>query len=130
MFAVAGFVPGIPAEAQIVAFMAAAGVPLAGVYLFPAPLIADIVDHDASVTGLRREATYFGTQNVVEKTATSIAPLLLSALLLLGNTADDPLGIRLAGPVAGAIVLAGWLVFRRYELADAPDDEPRGRATM
>lgn len=118
LLSVAGFVPGIPREPQIVFLMALVGLPLAGVYLFPQTLTADICDDDALRTGLRREATFYGTQNVVEKTATSVAPLLLAALLLLGDTADDPLGIRLAGPVAGLIVLAGLFVFRRYDLPD------------
>ncbi len=118
LLAFAGFVPGLPPEPQIIVFMALAGLPLAGVYLFPQALTADICDDDALRTGMRREATYYGAQNVVEKTATSVAPLLLAALLLLGDTADDPLGIRLAGPVAGLIVLAGFVVFRRYELPD------------
>jgi GPH family glycoside/pentoside/hexuronide:cation symporter len=116
--AFAGFLPGLPEEAQIVALMAVAGVPLAGVYLFPAALTADIVDYDAVRTGLRREAMYFGAQNFVEKTATSIAPLLLALLLLAGNTAEDPLGIRLVGPVAAVAVAVGYLVFRRYDLPD------------
>jgi glycoside/pentoside/hexuronide:cation symporter, GPH family len=116
--AFAGFVPGLPQEAQIVALMAVAGVPFAGVFLFPAALTADIVDHDSIRTGLRREAVYYGAQNFVEKTATSIAPLLLAGVLLLGNTADDPLGIRLIGPVAGFVVLLGYLAFRRYDLPD------------
>ena len=121
----AGFLPGIPTEVQILAVMAVAGVPLAGVYLFPAALTADIIDHDSLSTGMRREGSYFGTQNLVEKTATSVSPLLLSLLLLLGNSADDPLGIRLVGPVAGVIVFVGYLVFRRYDLPDdvlAADD--------
>lgn len=114
----AGFVPWVPEEVQILAVMAAAGVPLAGVYLFPAALTADIVDHDSIGTGMRREGSFFGTQNLVEKTATSLSPLMLSLLLLLGNSADDPLGIRLVGPVAGVIVFVGYLVFRRYDLPD------------
>jgi glycoside/pentoside/hexuronide:cation symporter, GPH family len=118
LLAVAGYVPGIPEEPQIILFMALAGLPLAGVYLFPQTLTADICDDDALRTGLHREATFYGTQNVVEKTATSLAPLLLAGLLLLGDTADDPLGIRLVGPVAGLIVLAGLILFRRYELPD------------
>jgi Na+/melibiose symporter-like transporter len=113
-----GLVPGIPVEAQIVAVMAAAGAPLAGLFLFPAALTADIVDHDSLSTGFRREGAYFGAQNFVEKMATSLAPLMLALLLVLGNTADDPLGIRLVGPTAGLIVLAGWFVFRRYDLPD------------
>jgi len=118
LLAVAGFLPGIPREVQIVAYMALAGLPIAGVFLFPAALTADIVDYDETQTSLRREATYYGAQNFVEKTATSVAPLLLALVLLLGDTAEDPLGLRLAGPLAGLIVLAGYLVFRRYELPD------------
>lgn len=129
LLAFAGFLPGIPAEAQILTFMALAGVPIAGIYLFPSALTADIVDHDETLTGMRREATYYGAQNFVEKTAGSLSPLLLTLVLLLGSSADDPLGIRLAGPVAGAIVLAGFVVFRRYELPDDVLAEARGERT-
>lgn len=115
-----GLVPLVPAEAQLVLVMAVAGVPLAGAYLFPAALTADIVDEDALRSGHRREATYFGAQNLVEKTATSVTPLLLGGLLLLGSSTENTTGVRLAAPLAGAIVLGAWLVFRRYELEDEP----------
>lgn len=117
----AGLIPGIPAELQIVVLMAVIGVPVAGVFLFPAALTADIVDFDSSQTGLRREATYFGSQNFVEKTATSLAPLFLTLVLLAGNTSEDTLGVRLVGPIAGLIVLTGYLIFRNYDL---PDEVP------
>jgi GPH family glycoside/pentoside/hexuronide:cation symporter len=118
LIAFAGFLPGIPAEAQLVAAAVVAGLPVAGNYLFPAPLIADIVDYDSLRTGLRREATYYGAQNFVEKTTSALAPLVLGALLELGRTADDPLGVRLVGPIAAVLVLAGYLSFRRYDLPD------------
>jgi glycoside/pentoside/hexuronide:cation symporter, GPH family len=121
----AGFLPGLPAEAQILGAMALVGAPLAGNYLFPAVLTADIIDEDSVRTGLRREATFYGAQNFVEKTATSIGPLLLTLLLLVGRTEEDPLGIRLVGPAAGLLVLLGYLVFRRYELADEVPDRVR-----
>jgi hypothetical protein len=70
---------------------------------FSATLTADIIEDDSARTGLRREATYYGAQNLVEKTATSLAPLFLVTLLLLGDTSDDTLGIRLIGPAAGVI---------------------------
>ena len=114
----AGFLPGIPELAQILAVVAVIGAPVAGVYLFPSALTADIADYDTVRTGLRREGVYFGTQNFVEKTTTASSPLILSALRLLGDTADDPLGIRLVGPVAGGLVFIGYLVFRRYDLPD------------
>ena len=114
----AGFVPGLSREAQILATMVLVGAPLAGLYLFPATLTADIVDYDGVRTGLRREATYYGTQNFVEKTATAISPLVLVLLLLLGETTEDPLGIRLVGPVAGLLVAVAYLLFRAYDLPD------------
>jgi glycoside/pentoside/hexuronide:cation symporter, GPH family len=114
----AGFLPGIPVEAQLVAAMVIAGLPIAGNYLFPAPLTADIIDYDTLQTGLKREATYYGAQNFVEKTTSALAPLVLGILLELGRTADDPLGVRLVGPVAALLVLVGYLAFRHYDLPD------------
>jgi GPH family glycoside/pentoside/hexuronide:cation symporter len=118
LLAIAGFLPGIPAYLQVLLVMVIVGAPQAGVYLFPTALTADLADNDANDTGMRREATYFGAQNFVEKTAGSLTPLLLLILLGLGNTADDPLGIRLVGPVAGALVLVGYRLFRNYQLPD------------
>ncbi len=118
LLAFAGFVPGIPVLPQVLLVIMLIGFPLAGVYLFPTALTADIVDDDASRTGHRREATFYGAQNFVEKTAGSLAPLVLTSLLLLGNTANDPLGVRIVGPVAGAVVLIGYLVFRQFDLPD------------
>jgi GPH family glycoside/pentoside/hexuronide:cation symporter len=118
MLAVAGFLPGIPPLAQVLAAMALVGAPMAGVYLFPAALTADIADHDAALTGQRREASYFGAQGFVEKITSALSPLVLAGLLSLGNTAADPLGVRLVGPVAAGFVLLGWFLFRRYRLPD------------
>jgi glycoside/pentoside/hexuronide:cation symporter, GPH family len=120
LLAVAGAVPGVPAAAQLVVVMVLAGPPLAGVYLFPDALTADVIDAEQRATGLRREAMYYGSQNLVADTAVSLTPLLLAGLLLLGDTAHHQLGIRLVGPVAGAILLAGHRWFRAYDLGDDP----------
>jgi len=118
LLAFVGFLPGVPKAAQIVVVMALAGLPVAGVYLFPATLTADVIDYDSLETGFRREATYYQLHSFVEQVATSFAPALLAGLLLLGDTAANPLGIRLVGPVAALLILAGYLVFRRYQLPD------------
>ncbi|MDH4177186.1 MAG: MFS transporter [Thermoleophilia bacterium] len=126
LVAVAGLLPWIPGWLQILVAMMLVGLPISGNYLFPAPLTADIVDDDSLNTGMRREATYFGAQNFVEKTTSAFTPLLLALLLSLGSTSQDQTGIRLVGPVAGVLVLVAWLSFRRYDL---PDDvlAERGR---
>ena len=113
-----GFVPGIPTVAQTIVSVFGAALPLAGVFMLPGILIADIVDHDARRTGTRREGMFYGTQNLVEKSASASAPLLFSLVLLAGDSAEHPLGIRLVGPVAGALLLLGWISFRRYRLRE------------
>jgi glycoside/pentoside/hexuronide:cation symporter, GPH family len=118
LLAVAGLLPGIPPAAQLAVVMALAGPPLAGVYLFPDALTADVIDDEQRSTGLRREAMFYGSQNLVAETATAFTPLLLSGLLLLGDTSQHQLGIRLVGPIAGVILLAGHRWFRAYDLPD------------
>jgi glycoside/pentoside/hexuronide:cation symporter, GPH family len=117
----AGFLPGIPTVVQLVVTFALIGAPVAGVYLFPSALTADIADDDETRTGMRREATYYGAQNFVEKTASSLSPLVLSLLLLLGHSSSDSIGIRLVGPVAALFVFGGFLTFRSYQLPDQID---------
>lgn len=116
LFFFAGFVPAVPAGGQAVAFALLLGLALAPVQTFPNALIAVITDYDHLRTGERREATYYAT---LEKTASAAATGLLVALLAIGSTTADPLGIRLVGPVSGALALVGYLVFRRYWLPDA-----------
>jgi len=113
-----GFVPGVPRELQAVLFAALIGLPMAPAQTFPNALIADICDYDTLRTGMRREATYYSTQATLEKTAGALAPGVLTLLLLLGSTTENPIGIRLVGPVAGAVTLVGYWVFRGYWLPD------------
>ena len=122
-----GFVPGVDKLAQALLFVAAMGVPMAAVFTFPNAITADIIDYDELRTGHRREAIYYGTQATLEKTASALFPLILALLLLLGSTAEDPLGIRLVGPVAGFSALVGFLAFRGYRL---PDDVRADTATL
>ena len=117
---VMGFIPGVPRLLQAVVGIFIAGLPTAGVFLFPNIITADIVDYDQTRTDTRREAMFYGTQNLLEKFATAASPLLFALILLAGDSAEHPLGIRLVGPVAGALVLLGYLAFRAYRLDDAP----------
>ena len=113
-----GFIPAMPKVAQAFLFVPFIGVPMAAVFTFPNALMADIIDYDELRTGMRREAMYYGTQATLEKMASALFPAILAGLLILGGTADNPLGIRLVGPVAGLTVLVAFLTFRGYSLPD------------
>lgn len=114
-----GFLPGIPKLAQSF-FMLGLGIPLAGLFVFPHALLADIIDFDEQRTGERREAVYYGIQATLQKVGLGLAAAIFALVLaIFGKSADDPMGIRLIGPVAGACALAGYVVFARgYRLTD------------
>ena len=111
-----GFIPGVPKLAQAVVMAFLAGIPMAGVNLMPKAITADITDYDELRTGMRREGMFYATQNLIEKIGSSFSPLLLALVLLLGETTEDPLGLRVVGPVAGAIAFLGFWLFRGYRL--------------
>jgi len=126
LLGLAGLLPGIPVEAQVLVATLLIGAPIGAHYLFPIPLTGDVIDDDSGRTHARREATYLGASHFVEHTASALAPLLLVVLMLAGNTRGDALGIRLVGPVAGLVILVGYLLFRRYDLPDAAAAESYG----
>jgi GPH family glycoside/pentoside/hexuronide:cation symporter len=113
-----GLVPGVHPLAQSMLFVIPAGLAITGVFAFPNAIMADVIDYDALRTGMRREALYYGAQNTVEKWAGSLSAPILAGLFLLGETADDPLGIRLVGPAAAAASMIGFVLFRGYRLPD------------
>ncbi len=113
-----GFIPGVHVWTQTLVFVALAGLPMAAVFTFPNAIMADIIDYDEVRTGMRREAIYYGSQATIEKWATSLYAPILALVLLLGETADNPLGIRMVGPVAGVAALLGYMLFRGYRLPD------------
>ncbi len=117
-FAAAGSIPGIPEVPQAIVYALFIGIALAPVQTFPNALIADITDYDTVRTGERREATFYATQQTLEKIAGSAGQGILTLLLLIGSTTANPLGIYLIGPVAGVLAFIGYVVFRRYWLPD------------
>ncbi|MFM9106019.1 MAG: MFS transporter [Chloroflexota bacterium] len=125
LLALVGAAPGlpVPVPAQALAAMFIGSFALAGAYVFPAALLADIVDEEAHRLGMRREGSYYGAQGFVDKTTSAVAPVALSGLMMLGNTAAHPLGVRLIGPAAAAVVLAGLWLFRGYALGEPAEGE-------
>ena len=118
LFGLVGLVWTEHLVAQGLIFAFIAGMPMAAVFLLPKGLTADIADYDAVLRDERREAMFYSTQNFFEKITYSLPPLLLSLVLSLGNSPDNPLGIRLAPVMAGVLVLVGAVLWHRYRLPD------------
>ena len=114
-----GFVPGVPVLTQSLIVVALAGVPMAAIFTFPNAILADIIDYDSLRTGSRREAMYYGSQAALEKWANALFAPILAGLLLLGETASNPLGVRLVGPAAGVACFVGYFFFRGYRLPNS-----------
>ncbi len=96
-----------------------------GYYLMGQMVFADVVDYDEIKTGKRREATYAGTEALVQKPAISIAPaVFLWVAVAFGfdetlaiQTASARFGILLAfSVIPGIILLLGGLAVKFYPL--------------
>ncbi len=107
----------ISATYQAIIIIALAGIPLAGLFILPNALLADITDADYQVTGKRREGIYYGMQGLVMKSTIGLSAFFLGILLeTFGYTSSNPLGVILIGPVAGICILIGVSIFRYYPL--------------
>jgi GPH family glycoside/pentoside/hexuronide:cation symporter len=81
------------------------------------PILADVIDHDEKLTGLRREGVYNGIEGLILKIATGSGPLVAGLLFSsFGNSLNNDLGIRLCGPVAGTCLLAAAIAFMKYPI--------------
>ena len=118
-----GLIPMIDRLVQSMFIVALAGIAITGIFAFPNAIMADIIDYDALRTGMRREALYYGAQNTIEKWVGSLTFAVLALLFLFGETADNPLGIRLVGPAAGVAAIMGYIFFRGYHLPDTVNAE-------
>ncbi|HET7769849.1 MAG TPA: MFS transporter, partial [Chloroflexota bacterium] len=105
-------VPGIDPFTFGMVYVALLGAPMSVVFVLPNPMIADIVDADEARTGERRAGAYFGVEETIGKGGAALAAALFAFLLgTFGFSSEGALGLRLVGPVAGAIVLVGLVVF-------------------
>jgi Na+/melibiose symporter-like transporter len=94
-----------------------AALPVSSALIVIRPLLADVIDADARLTGKRREGVYNGMEGLIMKLANGAGPLLGGALFAaFGASLDSHMGIRLCAPTAGLFLwLAAW-AFSRYPL--------------
>lgn len=112
--------PIVDAFWQLAFLVIVIGLFLSGQFIFPNAILADVIDFDERRTGLRREAIYYGMQNTLQKFSFALSSIIFGTILsLFGATIDNPLGIRLIGPIAGLVTLLGFAIFiKGYTLPD------------
>jgi len=89
-----------------------AGLPVAGFGVLAFALLADVIDADAQRTGIRREAIYFGVQAILQKSMIGLSVVSFAQI----QAALGAVGLRWTAAIAGAVCLAGLIVFSRYRL--------------
>lgn len=93
------------------------GFPVAGFFVLQNPLIAEIVDYDEKLSGLRREGIYYGVQGFFMKFAIGLAGAVAGFLFhRFGYSVAHDLGVRLLGPTAALFILLAFVLFQRYPL--------------
>jgi len=106
---------GASAAWQGYALIALAGPPIAGLFVLPNAILADIAEEHGRATGHRSEGMFFALQGLVFNGTTSLAAVALGVLLeRFGYAPGNALGLRIVPAVAAVSVVLGALVFTRF----------------
>ena len=110
----AGFLPGFSPTIQVLAVVFVLGLTSGALFVFPMVIMADVIDHDETLTTFRREGIYYGLEQGAQKMGIALGTFLFGVILeAFGSTADDTLGLRLIGPLAGILILIAYVIFSR-----------------
>ena len=99
-----------------------AGIPIAALMALPNAMLADLAHAEAKRTGENGEAMFFGAQAFFMKVNLGLSSAALAALLPLGNSIDNPLGVQLIGPATVVTSLISVFAYWRFR-------EPGDQAT-
>ncbi|MFW9778377.1 MAG: MFS transporter [Candidatus Heimdallarchaeota archaeon] len=114
----------IPIYVQALVFVVFAGVGVAGFYLLPYAIVADIVEEDERRTGESRGGMYYGFESIPLNFFQFIGYLIVGVLLQSLPLFTDwqghqySLGFLLWGPVAAVFILCSVLIFWQKVNAD------------
>ena len=102
---------------QAVALFLSAAFPVAIALVVIRPMLADIIDADEKLTGLRREGVYNGMEGLIMKVATGLGPLIAGLVFsAFGSSTGENLGVRICGPIAGLCLIASAAAFMKYSI--------------
>lgn len=89
--------------------------PLACFGIIPNAIIADVVHAHEARTGQAQAGMFYAVRNFMMKLGVSLANLLFPSLLLLGNSIDNPMGVRGSAVCAFVFCLIGYGIFLQYQ---------------
>jgi GPH family glycoside/pentoside/hexuronide:cation symporter len=92
-----------------------AAFPLGVMGILPNALIADIIHDSKDAQEQSLSGMYYAIRNMMTKFGVSFANLVFPSLLLLGNSIDNPFGVKLSALVAMVFCLIGWIVLKQFK---------------
>lgn len=119
LLGLSGYLPFGDMMLQSQIAMALVGIPVSGIMVLPPALLADVIDHDETLTGKRREGIYFGVQAIFQKIAIGLSIAVATALMYGGGSETASVwGLRMISVSAGAAALVSLAFFTRYPIRE------------
>lgn len=87
--------------------------PLATFGIIPNAIVGDIIEAQAAASGERNAALFYAIRSFLMKTGISLANLIFPSLILLGNSPENDLGIRITAVFSAFILILGLYFFRK-----------------
>jgi glycoside/pentoside/hexuronide:cation symporter, GPH family len=112
-------VPLIDSRLSGIVIMGVGGFPIAVLMAVPNALLADLATSEARRSGENREAMFFGAQAFFLKVNLGVSAGVLAALLGLGKSVAQPLGVQAIGPATAGVLALTVFCFWRFR---APSD--------
>jgi len=117
VFALTAAMPYLPLNKTMLFYALAilSAYPLATFGIVPNALVADFIHENEQATGRQQAGMFYAVRNFMMKIGISLALLLFPSFLLLGKSAEQPVGVQVSAIAACIFCLAGWGIFRRME---------------
>ncbi len=92
-----------------------AAFPIGVMGILPNALIADIIHDSAHAEENALSGMYYAIRNMMTKFGVSFANLVFPSMLLLGNSIENPFGVKMTALVAMGFCLLGWVVLKQFK---------------
>ncbi len=102
---------------QSAVIMGVIGIPSAGFMMLPFAILSDVADYDEELYGKRREAIFFGTQAITQKSAIALS-ILVFPILAAENGRYTAGGLKVVAVAAGIGFALAFVTFMGYRLRE------------